>query len=363
MKWDFENKLLAADTNNDNTDDVFYKFDALGRRVARTANSATTIYFQSGQQTIADYASGAAASSPTYSYIYASYIDEPVARFDGSGAPVFMHRNQQYSITVVTNGNGTMVERYAYSAYGTPTITDASGTGRTTSEISNRYLYTGREWEEAMSLYHYRARLYDNVVGRFVSRDPIGFRGGALGLQEYVGGRPIHKVDAMGLWPWSPGYCCNGKNYDAKTQGCCNGHTLYDLETECCEGGEVKAKVSIWICTRPLDVRPAWPFNIPIPGFPNKRIGHSYVCCDGFNVTCYGKQGLYDTDGDGVGDTEPRVGDPIPVEPLAVGTDCKEKLVCPSVKKSKCDNPVYDSEYDLLCREGEGTNCHEWANR
>jgi hypothetical protein len=123
MKWDFENKLLAADTNNESTDDVFYKFDALGRRVARTANSATTVYFQSGQQTIADYAAGAAASSPTYNYVYASYIDEPVMRSTGSsGAKLYFHRNQQYSITALTDGSGAIVERYAYTAYGTPTI-------------------------------------------------------------------------------------------------------------------------------------------------------------------------------------------------------------------------------------------------
>jgi YD repeat-containing protein len=106
MKWDFENKLLAADIDNDNTDDVFYKFDALGRRVARTASSATMVYFQSGQQTIADYTAGTAASSPTYNYVYASYIDEPVMRSTGSsGAKHYFHRNQQYSITAITDGS------------------------------------------------------------------------------------------------------------------------------------------------------------------------------------------------------------------------------------------------------------------
>jgi len=198
MKWDFENKLLAADTNNDNTDDVFYKFDALGRRVARTANSATTIYFQSGQQTIADYASGAAASSPTYSYIYASYVDEPVARFDGSGAPLFMHRNQQYSVTAVTDGSGAIVERYAYTAYGTPTISNASGTTRATTAIGNRYTYTGREWDNSLALFHYRARMYDPSAGRFCSRDPIGFEGSKWNLVEYASGQVLVGVDPTG---------------------------------------------------------------------------------------------------------------------------------------------------------------------
>src|SRR5690606_5348570 len=29
-----------------------------------------------------------------------------------------------------------------------------------------------------LGLYHYRARMYDAVAGRFVTRDPIGFAGG-----------------------------------------------------------------------------------------------------------------------------------------------------------------------------------------
>jgi len=198
MKWDFENKLLAADTNNDNTDDVFYKFDALGLRVARTANSATTIYFQSGQQTIADYASGATASSPTFSYIYASYVDEPVARFDSAGASAFYHRNQQYSITAVSDGGGAVVERYAYSAYGTPTITGGSGSLIATSAISNRYTYTGREWDASLAIYHYRARMYDSVVGRFVSRDPIVINNRTQSLFEYVNSGPTIYLDPSG---------------------------------------------------------------------------------------------------------------------------------------------------------------------
>ena len=84
LKWDFENKLIAADTDNDSIDDVFYRFDALGRRVGRDDGTANVVYFQDGQQTIADYPAGTAAGSPTYTYVYASYIDEPVLR-GGSG--------------------------------------------------------------------------------------------------------------------------------------------------------------------------------------------------------------------------------------------------------------------------------------
>jgi hypothetical protein len=38
--------------------------------------------------------------------------------------------NQQYSVTAVTTSEGAVAERYAYSAYGQPTILDASMDGK-----------------------------------------------------------------------------------------------------------------------------------------------------------------------------------------------------------------------------------------
>ena len=203
MTWDFDNRLSSADVDNDAIDDVSYEFDALGRRVARDDGTTTTVFVQNGRQTIADYTSGTAATSPTYTYIYASYIDEPVMR-GGTGGLRYYHRNQQYSVTALTNGSGGIEERYAYSAYGEPTITDGSGTVRATSAENNRYTYTGREWDEALELYHYRARMYDPVGGRFSGRDPIGFESGDTNIYRYVRSSPILLVDPSGLV--SPSY-------------------------------------------------------------------------------------------------------------------------------------------------------------
>jgi RHS repeat-associated protein len=203
LTWDFENKLIAADTDNDSMDDIFYKFDALGRRVGRDDGTANVVYFQDGQQTIADYPSGTAAGSPTYTYVYASYIDEPVMR-GGSGGLRYYHRNQQYSITTVSDGGGAVVERYAYSAYGQAIIADGAGSQISNSGISNRYTYTGREWDEGLGLYHYRARMYDAVGGRFVSQDPVGFRGSPWLLFEYAAGNPLRYTDYAGLQAREP---------------------------------------------------------------------------------------------------------------------------------------------------------------
>ncbi len=121
MDVTFDNRLSSAAVSGGAT--VSQQFDALGRRVARTVGISTTVYVQDGQQTIADYAVGAAPASSTYRYLYASYVDEPVMRWQTSGGvPFYYHRNQQYSVVALTDGSGTIVERYAYTVYGQPTF-------------------------------------------------------------------------------------------------------------------------------------------------------------------------------------------------------------------------------------------------
>ena len=61
--------------------------------------------------------------------------------------------NHQYSITAVTTSTGSIAERYAYSAYGQPTILDASASVLSSSAINNRYTYTGREWDATLGLH------------------------------------------------------------------------------------------------------------------------------------------------------------------------------------------------------------------
>ena len=177
LQWDFDNKLKGADLGNNSSVDVNFQYNALGRRIARTGTGGSVVYVQHDQQTIADYPVGGIATTPTYRYVYASYIDEPVVRKAAgtSGTIHYYHRNQQYSITAMTTSTGAVAERYTYTAYGQPTILNASGTVLTSSAVGNRYTYTGREWDETLGLHHFRARWMSPLAGRFLGRDPIGY--------------------------------------------------------------------------------------------------------------------------------------------------------------------------------------------
>jgi RHS repeat-associated protein len=214
LQWDFDNKLRSADLGNNNSVDVNFQYDALGRRVARTGTGGSVVYVQHDQQTIADYPVGGVATTPTNRYVYASYIDEPVVRkAAGTGGTIhYYHRNQQYSITAMTTSSGAVAERYAYTAYGQPTILNASGTVLTSSAFGNRYTYTGREWDETLGLHHFRARWMSPLAGRFLGRDPIGYWDGLSLYRSYIEGSNLDPLgyailDAEPTDPSSAKWC------------------------------------------------------------------------------------------------------------------------------------------------------------
>ncbi|PKK88218.1 MAG: hypothetical protein CVV64_19660 [Candidatus Wallbacteria bacterium HGW-Wallbacteria-1] len=66
------------------------------------------------------------------------------------------------------------------------------------SELSP-YLYTARRYSDFTGQYYNRHRFYSPALGRFVSKDPISFRGGH-NLWRYADNNPMRWVDPLGLF-------------------------------------------------------------------------------------------------------------------------------------------------------------------
>jgi len=90
----------------------------------------------------------------------------------------------------LTDSSGNLTEQTSYDSF-----------GNATTNLSTRYQFTGREYDNFTGLYFYRARWYDLNLGRFISEDPIGFAGGDINLYGYVGNNPIQYKDPTGkIW-------------------------------------------------------------------------------------------------------------------------------------------------------------------
>ena len=115
-------------------------------------------------------------------------IDEPLAVKKGANI-YYYHADGLGSIVALTDTTGSVVQTYSYDSFGNMTKT---------TDISQPYTYTGREHDPETGLYFYRARYYDPKAGRFLTRDPIGFKGG-INVYAYVKNNPINKKDPRGL--------------------------------------------------------------------------------------------------------------------------------------------------------------------
>jgi RHS repeat-associated protein len=81
----------------------------------------------------------------------------------------------------------------------------------TTPGVGNRKGYAGYEHDESLTMYHVRHRVYRADLGRWMTRDPLGYVDG-MGLYEYVGGMAVRGSDPSGLrsMPCFGGVCLPG---------------------------------------------------------------------------------------------------------------------------------------------------------
>jgi len=129
----------------------------------------------------------------------------PTGQICGTGVPpvdYYYHTDDLYNVMAVTDGNGTVVERYEYGDYGTPLIVAPDGTVLGGSAIGNPYLFTGRRYDPESGWYNYRTRYLDPQSGKFATRDVIGIWGDPWEFGNgyaYVGNSPLSWFDPMGL--------------------------------------------------------------------------------------------------------------------------------------------------------------------
>ncbi len=186
--WDFDNQLTFSTAGTPSVN-ASYTYDAFGRRVSKSSNNTITIFVNSGYQILTEYASiNNAPFAETQSFVYAAYIDDPIALISTNGT-YFYHSNRQFSVGAITDSNGNISERYGYNAYGKPVvITDSI-------LVDNPYFFTGRQLDSETGLFYFRARYYDASLGQFISRDPIGY---VDGLSLYRGYFAPKSLDPFG---------------------------------------------------------------------------------------------------------------------------------------------------------------------
>jgi len=124
-------------------------------------------------------------------YIFAGNLR--IAKITSSNR-YFFHKDHLDSSTVITSYlDGAAVETTEYMPFGSE---------RTQPGISlTNFKFTDQEWDGESGLYNYNARLYDPIIGRFVSADtivPEPYKPQSLNRYSYCLNNPVKYVDPTG---------------------------------------------------------------------------------------------------------------------------------------------------------------------
>ena len=190
--WDFENRLTQAVVPGTNGGTTTFKYDPFGRRIQKSGPLGTTNYLYDGE---AEFHRGSGQRRKHPSPLHRTRTRRAASELR-SGTTSYYQQDGLNSITSLTNSTGVLANTYAFDSFGN--LTASTGT------ITNPFRYTGRDFDPETSLYFYRARYFDQNIGRFISEDPTRFAGDGPNFYAYTLNNPVIYADPLGTQTQGP---------------------------------------------------------------------------------------------------------------------------------------------------------------
>jgi RHS repeat-associated protein len=189
-RYDCQHRLVGVTTPDGRCSS--YRYDAFGRRIAKTVDGKTTEFFWQGDHLIAEN------SHEHYrSYVYEPGTFRPLAMLDGKGprkaCPFYYQLDHLGTPQELTDFSGEIIWSAKYNAYGKVTHL-ALGGGE---QLDQPLRFQGQYFDAESGLHYNRHRYYDPEVGRYLTPDPVKLAGG-LNQYQYTP-NPTGWVDPLGL--------------------------------------------------------------------------------------------------------------------------------------------------------------------
>ncbi|MDA8457041.1 RHS domain-containing protein [Acidovorax sp. GBBC 3334] len=226
LRWNADHQLVESTTSRHGvTQATRYAYDALGRRVAKSDRFGATHYLWDGDLMVHSQRGGREAL-----FVYEPNSFVPLATLQGTQEDrhtYWYHCDQIGAPLELTDAQGNIAWAVDYKVWGEATLRavprTATGTDGPAGErrrghgpgadwhdangkpirrtapslIEQPFRFQGQQFDEETGLHYNRFRYYDPGIGRFVSEDPIGLRGGANLF--FYSPNPITWLDPYGL--------------------------------------------------------------------------------------------------------------------------------------------------------------------
>jgi RHS repeat-associated protein len=192
LAYDELGNLLSATISDETAStELEYVVDGLGRRIAKRVDGTFTKswLYRDQLRPISELDANSGAFSH---FVYADGIGAPdfILR---NGVPLRVVKDHLGSVRMVVDAtSGVILQRIEYDAFGR--VLEDTNPG------FQPFGFGGGLYDPDTRLVRFGARDYDAELGRWTSKDPIGFEGGDTNVYGYVTADPVNVIDPRGLF-------------------------------------------------------------------------------------------------------------------------------------------------------------------